>query len=77
MVDFYCRELALVIEIDGDVHDEPENADHDRSRARFLEAAGLRIVRIRSDEVVSDPHAAVERHLGPLLSERASRYRPS
>ena len=42
VVDFYCAELALVIEIDGSVHDEIERRLMDAVREERLRAAGVR-----------------------------------
>jgi very-short-patch-repair endonuclease len=36
IVDFYCPEERLVIEVDGDIHDEPEIAAYDESREQWL-----------------------------------------
>ncbi len=50
IVDFYCAELQLVIEIDGPIHELP-NADAERQR--FLESMGLRVLRFSNDEVLN------------------------
>jgi very-short-patch-repair endonuclease len=50
IVDFYCAELRLVIEIDGDSH--AEQVAYDEERTRFLNALGLQIVRFTNDEVL-------------------------
>lgn len=43
VVDFYCAELQLVVEIDGDSHAEQQ--DYDAQRTTFLESHGLRVLR--------------------------------
>ena len=48
-LDFYCPELKLALEIDGPVHDRREL--YDASRTAVLEAAGIRVVRIRNNAV--------------------------
>ena len=50
IVDFYCHKSALVIEVDGDVHDLQQ--EEDARREKVLTEMGLRIVRFRNDEVV-------------------------
>ena len=42
VVDFYCAELRLVLEIDGAVHDRLERQIYDTERATHLERAGIR-----------------------------------
>jgi very-short-patch-repair endonuclease len=51
ILDFFCRELAPNIEIDGGVHAEPANKQHDENLDELLSACGLRIVRLRNEEV--------------------------
>jgi very-short-patch-repair endonuclease len=52
IVDFYCHKAALVIEVDGDVHDLQK--EEDERREKVLSALGLRIVRFGNDEVVRE-----------------------
>jgi very-short-patch-repair endonuclease len=59
IVDFYCHKSALVIEVDGDVHDLQK--EEDERREKVLSALGLRIVRFRNDEVMRGLSAVVER----------------
>jgi very-short-patch-repair endonuclease len=57
IVDFYCHKAALVIEVDGDIHDLQK--DEDEQREKVLSELGLRIVRFRNDEVVRSLSAVV------------------
>src|SRR5512141_2595494 len=50
VVDFYCHKAALVIEVDGDIHDLQQ--EEDARREKVLSELGLRIVRFRNDEVL-------------------------
>src|SRR5512141_628793 len=52
IVDFYCHKAALVIEVDGDIHDLQQEEDARREKA--LSELGLRVVRFRNDEVVRE-----------------------
>lgn len=66
VVDFYCHEERLVIEVDGPVHRRQTAAD--RERQQLLEASGLRVVRVRSEDVETDLEAVltrIRRELGP------------
>ncbi len=49
IVDFMCKELGLVIEIDGAYHDY--TATEDRERDAYLESQGLIILRIKNEDV--------------------------
>lgn len=57
IVDFYCHKAALVIEVDGDIHDLQQ--DEDARREKVLSEIGLRIVRFGNDEVVKSLSAVV------------------
>lgn len=45
IVDFYCHELGLVIELDGGHHGTEDAIKYDAERTKFLEALGLKVVR--------------------------------
>jgi very-short-patch-repair endonuclease len=49
IVDFYCKELSLAIEIDGNTH--IYKYDYDEERQRVLEALGVRFIRFEDIEV--------------------------
>ena len=54
VVDFYCAEKRLVVEIDGPIHDDADQKAADESRQRAIESAGIRFVRIKAELVVGD-----------------------
>jgi very-short-patch-repair endonuclease len=49
IVDFYCHQAELVVEVDGDVHLEQEA--YDRQRDAYLSARGLRVLRVTNRDV--------------------------
>ena len=51
ILDFYCPELRLCIELDGSVHDY--SYEYDQRRTAFLAAQGIRVVRFRNEQVFS------------------------
>lgn len=59
IVDFYCHKAALVIEVDGDIHDLQQ--EEDARREKVLSALGLRIVRFGNDEVLRNLSVVVGR----------------
>ncbi len=52
IVDFYCSDRKLIVEIDGGQHSE--NAEHDAIRTAWLEARGYRFVRFWNNEVLEN-----------------------
>jgi leucyl-tRNA synthetase len=51
IVDFVCLESSLVIEVDGDIHDQPDQKAYDHERQLFLEARGFRVLRFSNADV--------------------------
>ncbi|PTX19655.1 very-short-patch-repair endonuclease [Pontibacter mucosus] len=49
IVDFYCKELLLAIEVDGDSHDY--SLEEDTKRQAALEKLGVRFLRFSDKEV--------------------------
>ena len=60
IVDFYCREAGLVVEVDGPVHDAPEHKEYDAQRSRFLQERGLVILRFQNDQVLYDRESVLQ-----------------
>ena len=58
IVDFYCAELNLIVEIDGGVHDAGFRRVADAERTRRLSSLGLNIFRIPNDVVIKERFAA-------------------
>jgi very-short-patch-repair endonuclease len=52
IVDFYCHELGLVVEVDGEIHNLKENLEYDISRQSHLEYLGLTVIRFTNHEVI-------------------------
>ena len=52
VADFYCAELKLVIEIDGDSH--AEQPDYDAKQTAFLESHGLRVLRHPNRDILNN-----------------------
>jgi very-short-patch-repair endonuclease len=58
VVDFYCAESRLVIEVDGDTHAEQVEAD--QARTAWLESRGYRVIRFTNSEVRRQLEAVIE-----------------
>ena len=57
IVDFYCHKTALVVEVDGDIHDLRQ--EEDARREKVLTEMGLKIVRFRNDDVMKNASAVI------------------
>jgi very-short-patch-repair endonuclease len=51
IVDFYCAQQRLVVEVDGDSHFTREGRAHDERRARFLASCNVRVLRFDNHQV--------------------------
>jgi very-short-patch-repair endonuclease len=51
IVDFYCHELKLIIEVDGEIHYLPENKEYDENRTAELERFELTVLRFTNNEI--------------------------
>jgi len=60
IADFYCKALALVVEVDGPTHDDPEQIEHDRKRDEVFTLQGIRILRLTNGDVIDHLQSAVE-----------------
>ncbi|MBI4421186.1 MAG: DUF559 domain-containing protein [Gemmatimonadetes bacterium] len=67
IVDFYCAAERLVVELEGDVHDDSNQRAYDAVRAALLEAAGYRVIRIRNRDVT---HTYLEELIRERLRDR-------
>jgi len=51
IVDFVCKEIKLIIEVDGGQHNEVKNIEYDNERTRVLESKGYKVIRFWNNEV--------------------------
>lgn len=54
IVDFYCKDLMLAIEIDGSIHDLEDRKKKDLYRQNKLEKLGINFLRFRDEDVKND-----------------------
>ena len=54
IADFYCHKFKLIIELDGDYHDQEEQKQKDEVRTEVLRLNDLKIIRFKNEEVEQD-----------------------
>jgi very-short-patch-repair endonuclease len=59
IADFYCHASALIIEVDGGVHEG--QTEYDTTRDEILTLRGFRILRVRNEEVEQDREGVLAR----------------
>ena len=60
ILDFYCHEKRVAIEVDGTVHQRQDIAQMDRARQELIEAYGIRFFRCSSAAVEQDIDSVLE-----------------
>jgi len=60
VVDFYCPELKLAVEIDGPVHDEPKNIIHDSEKTEYILNKNIQLIRIDNKDVYTNINKVIE-----------------
>ena len=60
VVDFYCPNERLVVELEGSVHDSEHTALRDEARERFLNASGLMVLRVENRHVFENPESVLD-----------------
>ncbi|MBD1943587.1 DUF559 domain-containing protein [Coleofasciculus sp. FACHB-712] len=60
IADFYCHAARLVIELDGKIHQQPQQQQRDSDRDQWMQANGFTVLRFRNEEVFSNTEAVLE-----------------
>jgi len=61
VVDFYCGELRLAVELDGGVHSQPSQMKKDAAKDAFLGNVGVRVLRLPNGLVTEDPEGFIRK----------------
>ena len=60
ILDFYCEDARLAVEVDGDSHAQPEAVEHARRRTEWLNLRGITVVRVAARDVLGELAAVVD-----------------
>jgi len=71
IVDFYCHKARLIIEIDGEVHEQEEQHERDEARTAELEAFGLKVLRFSNQDVFENLEDVITTISQVLLTREA------
>jgi very-short-patch-repair endonuclease len=69
IVDFVCREKALVVEVDGATHGETHEISYDEKRTAFLTSRGFTVFRVSNIDVYENLDGVLD---GILFALRAT-----
>ncbi|WP_243393669.1 endonuclease domain-containing protein [Solimonas fluminis] len=60
VLDFFCQELSLAVELDGGQHNEGNNVKRDKTRSAELARRGIQVARYWNDEVLKQTESVLE-----------------
>jgi very-short-patch-repair endonuclease len=60
IVDFYCPECRVIVELDGARHAGVLNAERDDRRTKFLERFGVEVLRFENKQVFKNRERVIE-----------------
>jgi very-short-patch-repair endonuclease len=60
IVDFYCHQIKLVVEVDGEIHDNKHNIEYDKQRTYELKKLGLEVIRFKNDQVLNQIDSVIQ-----------------
>lgn len=61
ILDFFFHEIRLGIEVDGNIHDSPSQAQKDRDKEKACDEWDITLIRIKNEEVFSNRDVLVEK----------------
>ena len=59
VIDFYCPELKLAVEVDGESHNNSGQREYDIKRQKYLEEFNIKFVRIKDEDLLGNPNQAL------------------
>ena len=71
IVDFYCSELRLVIELDGYQHNEENSFEFDKIREKFMESLDIKTIRFSNSDVLTNLDGVMEKIWREVKSSNA------
>ena len=61
IIDFYCPQLKLAIEVDGDTHLTEDEIEYDKKRQKHIEGYGIQFLRFTNGDIYNGMDYVMER----------------
>jgi very-short-patch-repair endonuclease len=61
VLDFYCNECKLAIELDGNYHNQNDSKEYDLARTTLLNQYGITVIRFWNEEVIKETEKVLEK----------------
>ncbi|MES1220348.1 MAG: DUF559 domain-containing protein [Bacteroidota bacterium] len=69
IADFYCHKAKLIIELDGNIHDNTEVKINDEIRQRNIEEGGITVVRFKNEEIFKNLEKVLQEIKSHLITQ--------
>lgn len=66
ILDFYCHQIKLAIELDGGIHQNPIQAEYDKGRTYELNELGIEVLRFQNEDLWEDADRVLDKILGKI-----------
>lgn len=76
ILDFYCPEIQLAIEVDGGQHGIVKGIEYDKQRTEYLAEKGIKLVRFWNNEVMTQPEDVLN-HLWNIIRDLDEHLHPT
>lgn len=77
IVDFFCHEFRLIIEVDGWIHGEEGYEQRDKKRQMYLEGMGNIVLRYRNEQIKFEIDAVIQDIVNQLTKLQLSKTPPN
>jgi|SRR3990172_3705512 len=71
ILDFFCPQIKLAVELDGGQHAEEENKEYDAIRTDYLKGIGIEVLRFWNNEVMKNIEGVLQ-----VIEERLNSFQP-
>lgn len=68
MLDFYCLERRIAVEVDGIVHEMGDGPERDKARDAWLSGRNVTVLRLAARDILADPSDAAQAIVEQLRS---------
>ena len=69
ILDFYCHDVGLAVELDGGGHNDEEQRLYDEERTKVIEAVSIRVLRFWNNDVLNSLEDVLENIYDHLIGE--------
>ncbi len=76
IADLVCLDKSLVVEIDGLIHQLPENKESDEARTRWLNEQGFKVIRISNEQVINETEKTLQLIVSTLNNQPSIKEKP-